>query len=474
MAGLKRAYVAKRIQQRRKMPNLLTGDESSFPKPKSRAATLVAYKATADLAAKMSLFVITVAAARRLTPSEFGVFSLGSTLGWMAAVAADFGMQLHLARAVARAPDAAARLLATWLRIRLYTASAAVAAVVAGVGLARSSADAAAPIVVLGLVYAASGLVEFLHYFYRGLSRSDIESWLTMWQRAATLVCGLAALAWRPSVGTLAVALLLPVLVTLAVSLRLAGRLSSRVAPEPNVGSGFSRTYVGSPNRLRQGFGAQEGGPQVPSGGFLRDVAPIGAGIVLSALYFRVDVFLVQWWAGTEKVALYNAVFRVIEGLRLFPAAALAVALPDLCRARDVRPLATVSTLVTAGGLAVATAAWPFADRLVVLLFGEPYAAAAPAFRILLLSFPLLSLNYALTHQLIGWDRQRAYAAICAAALVVNVTLNARLIPVLSIEGAAWATIGTELVVTVGCTAVLASRSRWLPAHLSIADPRIG
>jgi Na+-driven multidrug efflux pump len=39
--------------------------------------------------------------------------------------------------------------------------------------------------------------------------------------------------------------------------------------------------------------------------------------------------------------------------------------------------------------------------------------------------------------------------------------LNARLIPVLSIEGAAWATIGTELVVTFGCTAVLASRSRW-------------
>jgi O-antigen/teichoic acid export membrane protein len=440
------------------MPNLLTGDESSFQKPKSRAAALVAYKAAADLAAKVSLFVITVAAARRLTPSEFGVFSLGSTLGWMAAVAADFGMQLHLARAVARAPDAAARLLATWLRIRLYTASAAVAVVVAGVGLARSSADAAAPIVVLALVYAASGLVEFLHYFYRGLSRSDIESSLTMWQRAATLVCGLAALAWRPSVGTLAVALLLPVLVTLAVSLRLAGQLSS------NVASAFRRT---SP------FGPAEAGPHVPSD-FLRDVAPIGAGIVLSALYFRVDVFLVQWWAGTEKVALYNAVFRVIEGLRLFPAAALAVALPDLCRARGVRPLATVSTLVTAGGLAVATAAWPFADRLVVLLFGEPYAAAAPAFRILLLSFPLLSLNYALTHQLIGWDRQRAYAVICAAALVVNLSLNARLIPVLSIEGAAWATIGTELVVTVGCTAVLASRSRWLPAHLSIADPRIG
>jgi O-antigen/teichoic acid export membrane protein len=435
------------------MPNLFTGDESSFQKPKSRAAALVAYKAATDLGAKVSLFVITVAAARRLTPSEFGVFSLGSTLGWMAAVAADFGMQLHLARSVARAPDAAARLLATWLRIRLYSASAAVAVVIAGVGLARSSADAAAPIVVLALVYAASGLIEFLHYFYRGLSRSDIESSLTMWQRAATLVCGLAALAWRPSVGTLAVALLIPVIVTLAVSVRLAGHLLKVAQPFTAATPDAARTAFAEASAVT----TQDTTAMV----FLRDVAPIGAGIVLSALYFRVDLFLVQWWAGTEKVALYNAVFRVIEGLRLFPAAALAVALPDLCRARDVRPLATVSTLVTAGGLVVAAPAWPFADRLVVLLFGEQYAAAAPAFRVLLLSFPLLSLNYALTHQLIGWDRQRAYAAICAAALVVNVALNARLIPVLSIEGAAWATIGTELVVTFGCAAVLASRSRW-------------
>ena len=54
-----------------------------------------------------------------------------------------------------------------------------------------------------------------------------------------------------------------------------------------------------------------------------------------------------------------------------------------------------------------------------------------PAFRILLLSFPLLSLNYALTHQLVGWDGQRAYAGLCALALVVNVAVNARLIPAL-------------------------------------------
>ena len=204
------------------MRNPLTADENSFQKPKSHAVGLFVYKAAADVAAKLVLFAITVVAARRLTPVSFGVFSLGSTLGWMAAVGADFGMQLHLARAVARAPDQAAALLAAWLRVRLWTAAAALALVVVGVAAARSSADVAGPIVVLALVYAVGGLVEFLHYFYRGLSRSDIESSLTIFQRLATLVFGFAALAWRPTVGTLAIAMLIPVLATLAVSLRIA------------------------------------------------------------------------------------------------------------------------------------------------------------------------------------------------------------------------------------------------------------
>jgi len=78
-----------------------------------------------------------------------------------------------------------------------------------------------------------------------------------------------------------------------------------------------------------------------------------------------------------------------------------------------------------------------------------------PAFRILLLSFPLLSLNYALTHQLVGWDGQRAYLAICAIALAVNVGINARLIPLWSIDGAAWATFLTEVVITAGCCVAL-------------------
>src|SRR5262249_37004883 len=104
---------------------------------------------------------------------------------------------------------------------------------------------------------------------------------------------------------------------------------------------------------------------------------------------------------------------------------------------------------------AVAAVLWMGADVLIPVLYDERYAAAIPAFRILLLAFPLMSLNMALTHQLVGWDRQRAYAALCAAALVFNLVVNARLIPAWSIDGAPWTTLGTEVLLTAGSAVAL-------------------
>jgi O-antigen/teichoic acid export membrane protein len=450
---------------RREKAETLTLDETSFPNAKPRDALLIAYKALADLAGKASLFVIVIVAARRLTPESFGVFSLGSTLGWMVAVVSDCGIQLHLARAVARRPADAERLLRGWLRVRVWTAAAAVAVVAIGVAAGWRTAGAA-PIAILALVYACSGLVELLHYFYRGLSRSDVESSLTLWQRGGTLACGLAALVWKPDVTVLAVAMLIPIVVTLGFSLRIASRIAglkpcatslstpgALSTPARPATSAVSLTALWAAEETTGSVAAQASSPAFSE--FRRDVWPIGVGIVLSALYFRIDVFLVQLWSGTEAVAFYNAVFRLVEALRLFPAAVLAVILPSLVRAGDLRPMARAALPVAAFAIAASAFLWVGAGWLIPLVYGDRYAAAVPAFRVLLLSFPFLSLNLALTHQLIAWDGQRVYAALCAVALAANVSLNARLIPLWSIEGAAWATLGTELVLTAGCVLAL-------------------
>ena len=231
-----------------------------------RPAALVAYRALSDVAGKGAFFLVTVVAARRLSGEAFGVFALGSTIGWMAAVAADFGIQLHLARQVAQHPGTAERILRRWFRVRLWTAAAAlgfVAVLVVTTGLAGPYAAA---LILLSLAYCVNGLIEFLHYFYRGLSRTDVESTLTLCQRGVTLVVSVAALWWWPDLNVLALALVVPAIATFAYSARLATRLGRAT-----------------------GAAAMPAAPNVAAE-FTSDVMPIGAGIVLAALYFRIDV----------------------------------------------------------------------------------------------------------------------------------------------------------------------------------------
>jgi O-antigen/teichoic acid export membrane protein len=371
---------------------------------------------------------LTVLAARRLSRDEFGLFALGSAIGWLAGVMSDAGLQIHLARSVARSDvGSSGWIVRRWLTWRAV--AAVVALGVAGALVAVWSADGQVvlPLVLLIATWLCSAMTEFLNHLFRGLSRTDVESTVTGVSRIATLVAGAGALAWHPTLMSLALALLPVAALTLFVTAKAAMRLT-RGCLNP-----ISTNRTG---RWRE---------------FAGQVAPIGAGIVLSALYFRIDVILLERWQGAAAVGSYTAVFRMIEALRLFPAAALAVALPALCQATSTRPMTRLAVQWGGAALVLSGMLWLTAGWLVPLTYGRRFADAVPAFRVLLLAFPLMTLNYVLTTQLVAWDRHRAYAALCGVALVVNVAVNARLIPELSAAGAAWATLWTEVFLTAGC-----------------------
>lgn len=192
---------------------------------------------------------------------------------------------------------------------------------------------------------------------------------------------------------------------------------------------------------------------------FFRDVAPLGLGVLLSALYFRIDLFVIERWHGLEAVGGYNAVFRLVEAARLLPAAVMAVTFPLLVNATNTGLVRRIGGWLTLVGAALAIMSAAGANVIVTTIYGVPYGYTAPVFAILSLALPLLFLNYALTHQVIGWGGQRAYLSIAAAALVANIAANLMLVPTRGIAGAAIATVMTEIVVTAGCAFVLWRRT---------------
>jgi len=204
---------------------------------------------------------------------------------------------------------------------------------------------------------------------------------------------------------------------------------------------------------------------------FVRDVLPLGLGVLMSALYFRIDIYFIERWHGLEAVGGYNAVFRLVEAARLLPAAVMAVTFPLLVKSATTGLVRRIGAWLTLAGTALALASVVGAPAIVTTVYGVPYAYTAPAFAVLALALPLFFLNYALTHQVIGWDGQRAYLLIAVAALAANLAANVLLVPARGMVGAAIATVITELVVTAGCVLALRMQMKAADRRTTVIAP---
>jgi O-antigen/teichoic acid export membrane protein len=398
----------------------------------SRYVTLgrpIALKALADVAGKAAMLVITVVAARRLNPDPFAIMAFAMATGWLIGVATDAGLSIYLARETARQPQRGRQFIIEIISLRCGLAF-----------LAATIAVLLAPVLVPAhwrmqfvLVMAAQlcgAVTETIAHYFRGLQRSEIESAIHAAYRVTMLVSALAVLWWWRRLDYLGIAMLIPGLIAVAVSLFVALRLADR----------------------------EDRGPALDVARFTWDVLPLGAAVLLSALYFRIDVYFIQQWHGFQPVGGYNAAFRLVEAMRLLPAAVLAVTFPLLVQAPDTGLVRRIGGALAAIGGVLAIGCALGAATIVPLIYGDRYAYAAPAFAILSLALPLFFLNYALTHQVIGWDGHRAYLAIATAALAGNIAANMMLVPARGIAGAAIATLFTELIVTAGCVAAIVQK----------------
>lgn len=375
------------------------------------------------------MLVITVVAARRLNPDPFAILAFAMATGWLIGVASDAGLSMYLARETARSPRRGGRFILEIVSVRVGLAFLAATITVLLTPL-LVPAHWRRQFVLVMAAQLCGAVIETIAHYFRGLRRSEIEAAIHAGYRLTMLVLALVVLwRWR-RLDYLGIAMLVPGLIAIAVSMVIALRLS----------------------------GDGESGPSMNAARFARDVLPLGAAMLISALYFRIDVYFIQQWHGIQPVGGYNAAFRLVEALRLIPAAVMAVTFPLLVNARDISLVRNIGGKLAGAGVAIAVVGALGATTIVPLVYGAHYAYAAPAFAILSLALPLFFLNYALTHQVIGWDGHRAYLAIVTVALGGNIAANMLLVPGRGIAGAAIATLITEIIVTLGCVAALLQR----------------
>ncbi|KQR96530.1 hypothetical protein ASG12_20615 [Williamsia sp. Leaf354] len=187
----------------------------------------------------------------------------------------------------------------------------------------------------------------------------------------------------------------------------------------------------------------------------LREAFPLSVGFALTVLLTKIDIPLLSKLDSFDAVGHYAIAYKFSDLVSMIGIAVttplvtvLVASWPERLeefRGR-MRDAAVLTTLL--GGMAV-IGIWPSAAPLVRLLYGPDYADAATATRLLVLGAGLSSFTLLGVMTLVSTGRLRTFPVIAAFGLVLNVIANVVLIPRMSFEGSAVATVGTEIVVCV-------------------------
>jgi O-antigen/teichoic acid export membrane protein len=382
---------------------------------------------------------VAVAAARLLGQATFGAFVYASTVTTLLALGTDLGLSVWTTRALARGRGGGERVIRVGLVLRAAASVPYLVAllVVAALG-AHGERDAHAGIAIglLGVAALVNAFVDHFGAILRGYERFTDEAVLNALRALSTLLAGLLGLViGRSLVGFCAG------LATAGLAAGLYGAAAlRRIYPRVVRGEGWLDRRL-----ARMALGQS---------------LPIWFAGLVSLLYFKNDTLFVRALAGDAELGAYGAAFKFFEGAMIVPAVILAVAFPRLARSLGDRPVQVriewrLGLVLVGLGTCAGAACFIAAPSLVRIVFGRSFGRAVPSLRVLALGLPLLYLNFGLTHFLVARDMGRATLVLALVMLMVNVACNLALIPRYLGPGAAWATVLTEVALSVGCFASL-------------------
>jgi O-antigen/teichoic acid export membrane protein len=186
-----------------------------------------------------------------------------------------------------------------------------------------------------------------------------------------------------------------------------------------------------------------------------RAAAPLGLVAVIAIVYYRVDTFVLSLVKDETAVGFYSAAWRLTEALGLVPTAVSMTMLSLSGRREQGAKARTALALVRSFrylaliGIPIVVAGCILAVEILELVYGPSLTPARTAFRVLLGAELILFFGAVAAATLTGIGRIRPLLAIEAGVVPLNVLACVLLLPEYSFNGAAWISLGSELLATL-------------------------
>lgn len=171
--------------------------------------------------------------------------------------------------------------------------------------------------------------------------------------------------------------------------------------------------------------------------------------ILLMALYTRIDSVMLDLMVGPYYSGVYAAAFRLIDAVNqmgyLFAVLLLPLFANMLAKKINVGPLVELNfNLILAGTVAISSACFFYAEPLMKALYVGSADLSIPVLRLLILSTLAFGSTFVFGTLLTANGSLKLLNKVAFAGFVLNIVLNAVLIPHMQAYGAALATVITQ------------------------------
>lgn len=382
----------------------------------------------AELCTHLFHLLVTVYAAKQMGPQIFGHFVFGTTLVYFVLTLGDFGLTTYLLKeAGARAGRAPS------LAWEVYRLKGGLGALVVGLTTAyllqqQMPMTVVRFVFIVGCSAVLGAFAAVLGVLLKASDRFWLDSLLRISGRGVYLLAAVVALQRGKALAGLAIAALVAALWEFG----LAALINARLRLMPFRGQGDD----------------QAGDWRLT----LRAAWPYGILAVLSLLYFRIDVLMLEAMKGSTEVGFYGAGYKVLEGLLLVPWACGTALLPVLGRQLaqgDVLPAQVLAhramRYLAYGGVGMATLTSLLAPEIIAGLYPSGmFQSAVSGLRVLAWTIVAVSISPISSALINASGAPGINLRIAAAMVVTNVGLNFLLIPPWGLVGAGLATVVTE------------------------------
>jgi O-antigen/teichoic acid export membrane protein len=186
---------------------------------------------------------------------------------------------------------------------------------------------------------------------------------------------------------------------------------------------------------------------------WVRVAVPLGITFIITTVYFKVDVPILQRFRPYSEVGYYTFAYKPFESLLFIPFALRSVVFPVLSVYHRRSP-ERVLPLAEKFFKALVILGWPITVGVFLLApqfnsLLNLYAGSEAALQILALAIVFMFADNTFAATLNAIDKQNVFAFVAMVGLVINVGVNLIVIPRYGYLGASWAVVVTEAALVV-------------------------